>query len=354
MTADHSEWLAHVSTKLRELARRWLSFGAELHVPSDPPALLDKLTDELLVVSVDAVSTEVGLHRRLETVSGKAQTRLLAWVVADARGAQTPLEKALADTIGRRLERQAERVRDATSVAAATAKQARARAQLAAAADPSLAATLPAALADIDAAERLELAKPRSEVYVGFHELAALLPRPAEPPAAAAESAAAAEPAAESAAASVLAAALQAVEPEPEPEIPAIPPDLARALGRDGVQALWRFHHRDDHGEHLSLAESVDWHKYLPGLVVHTLIDNIWSYEQGKADGVSEVSEAIGEDEDRDVRIDVQQVQLIALLKARISDLERQLRRQARGEKVESSASIAPPAPRAGDKRARS
>ena len=98
----------------------------------------------------------------------------------------------------------------------------------------------------------------------------------------------------------------------------------------------------------------MDWFKYLPGLVVHTLIDNIWSYEQGKADGVSEVSEAIGEDEDRDVRIDVQQVQLIALLKARIADLERQLRRQARGEKVESSASMAPPAPRAGGKRARS
>jgi hypothetical protein len=136
--------------------------------------------------------------------------------------------------------------------------------------------------------------------------------------------------------------------PTPAQEIPAIPPDLARSLDRDGVQALWRFHHRDDHGEHLIwLAKSVDWYKYLPGLVAHTLIDNIWAYQEGKADGVSEVSEAMGEDEDQHVRYSVLLLENNALMKARIADLERQLRHKARGEKVQTSASIAPSAPRA-------
>ena len=37
----------------------------------------------------------------------------MAWVVADARGATEPLEKALADTVGKRLDKQAQKVREA-------------------------------------------------------------------------------------------------------------------------------------------------------------------------------------------------------------------------------------------------
>jgi hypothetical protein len=197
-------------------------------------------------------------------------------VAAYQLGADTPLDKQLAETVGKRLERQAQKVRDDVSLAAATEQQARACARLAAAADGSLLAALPAELAAIDAAEKLALEAPRNEVYVGFHELISLLPRTPEPPTATAAPTAA----------SVWAAALQAAEPTTEPEIPSIPDDLAHSLGRDGVQALWNHHHRDDHCEQQLLAESADWWKYLPSLVAHTLIDSAWAYQEGKADGV--------------------------------------------------------------------
>ena len=332
-----------MSEQLRTLTKRWLSFGEVLQVPADPPALLDRLTDELLIVASDAVRTEVELHRLFETVSGKAHFRLLAWVIADARGADTPLDKQLAETVGKRLERQAQKVRDDVSLAAATAQQARACARLAAAADGSLLAALPAELAAIDAAEKLALEAPRNEVYVGFHELISLLPRTPEPPTATAAPTAA----------SVWAAALQAAEPTNEPEIPSIPDDLAHSLGRDGVQALWNHHHRDDHCEQQLLAESADWWKYLPSLVAHTLIDSAWAYQEGKADGVSEVSESMREDEDKQVQISVLLQEKNALLEARVAQLERQLRQQARGEKVAVPAGLAPRATHSGSKRAR-
>ena len=151
----------------------------------------------------------------------------------------------------------------------------------------------------------------------------------------------------------MLAVALQAAEPTTEPEIPSIPDDLAHSLGRDGVQALWNHHHRDDHCEQQLLAESADWWKYLPSLVAHTLIDSAWAYQEGKADGVSEVSESMREDEDKQVQISVLLQEKNALLEARVAQLERQLRQQARGEKVAVPAGLAPRATHSGSKRAR-
>ena len=262
--------------------------------------------------------------RRTETISGKAQTRLLAWVVSDARGAQARMDKALAETVGKRLQRQAQKVLDDTALAAATAQQACAAAELAAAADTSLRPALPALLAEIKDEKQRVLRKPQEEVYVGFHELESLLahPQPPEPP----------KPP-KPPVHSVLAAALQAAQPEEpvEPDIPPIPPELARALGSDGVQALWQCHQDWPSGD---LAESSDWWQTVPFLVAHTLIDHSWMYQQGKEDGAAQVREAVPEDADEDEydRLLQAKEHHIILLESKVALLERQLKLQARGE----------------------
>ena len=330
LTTDRSEWLANVSKALRKLTSRWLGFGVDVFVPSEPPALLDKLTDELLVLSCDAVAAEVEVARRTETISGKAQTRLLAWVLSDARGAQARMDNALAETVGKRLQRQAQKVRDDTALAAAAAQHACASAELAAAQDASLRPGLAALLAGIEEEKQLALRKPREEVYIGFHELQSLLPpaelmlEPPEPP----------KPPAHS----VLAAALQAARrEEPEiPPIPPIPPELARALGSDGVQALWQCQQNWNH----NLDKSNDWWRMLPSLVAHTLIDHSWQYHQGKEDGAVQIMDAMRKelalkeeaDEDECASLLALKEQQIILLETRIAALERQLKLQARGE----------------------
>jgi len=120
--------------------------------PSPPPALIDAITDELLVVASDTVAAAA--TEAQTKPSGKAKYRLLAWLVADARGA----------------------VRAATADAVELAESARAAARSAAASDVTLQATLQATLAGIDADQQAAVGRPRSEVYVGFHELDALLP----------------------------------------------------------------------------------------------------------------------------------------------------------------------------------
>ena len=67
-----------------KLAERILTFPDGKFKPSPPPQLLGKLTDEDLVVAVDAVEAVVA--KQQPRPSGRAQFRLLAWTVADARG----------------------------------------------------------------------------------------------------------------------------------------------------------------------------------------------------------------------------------------------------------------------------
>lgn len=171
---------------LRRRAERILASTEGGFSPSPPPALLDLITDELLVVASDAVKAVATAAKAKP--SGKAQLRLLAWVVADARGADTPLDKALAETVGKRLDRQATTVRDVKARAVEHAKLARTAARSAAASSAAELGTLEATLATIDAEEEDALERVRREVYVGFHELDALLPgstrheRPPAPP----------------------------------------------------------------------------------------------------------------------------------------------------------------------------
>ena len=68
---------------------------------------------------------------------------------------------------------------------------------------------------------------------------------------------------------------------------------------------------------------------------------------------MSEVSESMREDEDKQVQISVLLQEKNALLEARVAQLERQLRQQARGEKVAVPAGLAPRATHSGSKRAR-
>jgi hypothetical protein len=216
---------------------RILAFPEGKHTPSPPPALLEVLTDQDIVVAVAAI--EAVAARQPASPSANAQKKLLAAVVADARGATKLLDKAAALTVGKRLQRQAERVcagmADAHSAAAAD----RSRVRATAAADPAARATIRADLAAIDAAEQRALEAWRQEVYVGFTELDELLPLPGD----AAEGAAArierARAAAEAARDAEVAAYEATRYERTVARLPDMPPALTCALGPDGVQALW-------------------------------------------------------------------------------------------------------------------
>lgn len=265
----------HLSKKLQKLASRLLPFTEGSFEPSEPPSLLETLTDELVVVAVDAVNT-VCAAQTLRP-SGKAQFRLLAWVVADARGALTPMDKALAETVGKRLDRQAQKVRSDLSLAVSAAQVDRDRAHARARVDASARASLQARLSEINETEHRAREKPSKEVYVGFHELESLLAAhtadqqraqpPALPPA--------------------LAAALRvadAADEAGEPEIPPIPDALAASLGRAGVQALWEFMVTSQS----TVRESRDWHELVPHLVKNALNRSVAAYEEGRIDAIQD------------------------------------------------------------------
>ena len=99
-------------------------------------------------------------------LSGAAEQRLLAWLMADARGATIVLDPPSADRAGKRLRKQALKVRadlDAAPLWAATE-----RTRVHAEAEATL---LRAELTAIDEAEQGMLTAPRTEVYIGFYEL---------------------------------------------------------------------------------------------------------------------------------------------------------------------------------------
>jgi hypothetical protein len=96
---------------VEELQRRTQSirkFPVGTHTPHQEPRLLRELTDELLVTSSDAAS-RVGAEP--PALQANPIYRLLAWLVADACGAATPMDSALALTVGKRLDRRALTVR---------------------------------------------------------------------------------------------------------------------------------------------------------------------------------------------------------------------------------------------------
>ena len=87
---------------LKDVARRILPFTDGDFAPTAPPPLLEKITDYDLVVAHNAVWAVAAEQQK--ALSGKAKYRLLAWTVADARGALEPLCKPVAEKVGKRLE----------------------------------------------------------------------------------------------------------------------------------------------------------------------------------------------------------------------------------------------------------
>ena len=238
---------------------RILPFADGKFSSTPPPALLNTLTDELLVVASDAVAAVAAQVQ--PPPSGKGQLRLLAWVVADARGATIPLERSLAETVGKRLAAQAQRVRGQLAQPAADAEEARSVLDAEAAAGSLAPAQVEQRRAAIDAAQQETYTRAcqhaRSEVYVGFTELDALLPR--------VEQAASSQPRYPGAAA--------CFEPRAFRPLPPIPSDLAGLLGQKARDELVeRFGGRDAWGYDDDPEAHVWWTQILPDFV-NTLRD---------------------------------------------------------------------------------
>ena len=276
---------AEVTAALRQRATRLLPFVEGNFAASGPPTLLDVLTDASLVVASGIV------HEEAAQLSGKAKLRLLAWLLADARGATTPIDKKLAETVGKRLDAQVKRVLRAIEEARSTAEQQRAEARAAAALIGQEVSA--EKLAAIDATERQALDAPNKEVYVGFWELGAggseaFAPAAALPPHAA-----------------VL--AIGPEEPEPEPVPPEVldrweqedrpnfsrwrheggpmPPHIARCLGEEGCRMLARelAYNRDATGSEILEI-------FIPGLV-KSLLARCAREEQYYAEDLQRVRE---------------------------------------------------------------
>ena len=246
------------------LIKRLLCFADGVYEPPKPPTLLSSLTDEVLVMASDVVAATVveWQNPASEPMSQRGRLQLLAQVVADARGyaLDEPLDKALALTIGKRLERQAAKVRDDMVAATAAAAAERQRLREAAEGSESLSAALPAELAKVDEVEQAALQAPRDEIYIGFHELPALLAAEPEP-----------EP-----------AMRYPWIPDPPPFVPppadrlppAIPPDLVAALGPEATQVLWE-NEMADRAEYPLVRESDDWWSTGLPFLVKTLLTKL-------------------------------------------------------------------------------
>ena len=134
LASDASKRLTGVEEALRSRARLLIASAEGVFPPRDGPVHLDKITDALLVLASDVVTTEAAAAHT--SISGKAKLRLLTWLLADARGAghwgvDVHMDKPAAEKVGKRLERQAQRVRDELAAAheAAASDHARVEAQ---------------------------------------------------------------------------------------------------------------------------------------------------------------------------------------------------------------------------------
>ena len=175
LASGASKRLKGVAAALRRRVDQYFPPVEGVYPPPEDTVLLDKLTDELLVVASDTVAASAAAYRAsieglqdVPVFSGKAQLRLLAWLVADARGADKTLDKVDAEKVGKRLERQAHRVRTELAAARESAITDRARIETDGGDQ--------AALAAVNAAEQAAFDHAHNEIYVGFVELEALMP----------------------------------------------------------------------------------------------------------------------------------------------------------------------------------
>ena len=255
-------------------ARRIRTFREGTHTPSPPPAVLSQLTDELLVIASD-VTAAVGAEGK--ALSGNSIFRLLAWTVADARGATAALEKPLALTIGRRLDSRAETVRDELAAAAAAVEECRvdlSNEERSTRREGEL-REYAAMFAEAKAEQQRVKKHARDEVYIGFHELESLLPR--------AEVATVAQPR----------FPFPGVQELPHRPLPPMPPDLTAALdtavcaelqGRFAGANAWDYN--DDPEAH------VWWTQLLPDFVAELRAQR--DAARAERDKARDVARAVG------------------------------------------------------------
>ena len=232
---------------------------------SDVQPVVKAYTDELNIVTVEVVT---GVCEEAQS-SGKARHRLLAWVVGDILGKRLDGDKTVAEVVGKRLERQAGRVRAAIAAVTDSAETDRAKARAAAALAQDE-TQLAAALESINTNERVRIGKLNQEAYINLHEYTVTAVAAAETTVGPAK------------------LAIGAEEPEPEPvpledadgeysrqqqeahphmqrwrrEGGAVPPMIARCLGEEGCRLLARklTHNRDATGDEILTI-------FIPGLV---------------------------------------------------------------------------------------
>ncbi|MDC0526019.1 hypothetical protein OAO87_03375 [bacterium] len=224
---------------IQAIAKRIVAYPLGNFDPSPPPRVLETITDANLDVALE-VASAVGAEVKPKPLSGTAEHRLLAWMVADARGATVVLDPPSAERVGKRLKKQALKVRDDLAAVPDWAESERASTRAAADADAALRPQLRADLAAIDTAEQRKLQAPHEEVYIGFHELDKLELRvmPTD----------ATDGGPDGPAGVRLPSVL-----EPLPQSVPIPPDLAELVGADGCSALM------DAREHAAILRADDW-----------------------------------------------------------------------------------------------
>ena len=169
------------SSALQELAARIIVSTNGIVLTGCKLPGVGALTDELIVVASDALERAADAAPGARP-TGKALERCLARLLAAALGSQVWLDDDTAGRPGKRLAKQAGKVRDKGVADASLAQQQRQVARAAAAADALLVDGLPARLAAIDATEATALAAPRQEVYNNFPEIAPEPPAAEEPP----------------------------------------------------------------------------------------------------------------------------------------------------------------------------
>ena len=168
--------------------------------------------------------------------------------MADARGASTVLDKLLAETVGKRLDRQAQKVRSTLARAASVAEVARSDVSTVLAGGALAASHGADRRATIDRVENQAYEHARREVYIGFHELEALLPGYVAP--------------------SRYPELVALHEPAGPATLPPIPPDLAAALGPAACDEMKAQIQAEGGHKGLDPSDSdVWWAVYLPSFV---------------------------------------------------------------------------------------
>ena len=140
--------------------------------PPFRPALAKdvELSDGLMVLALEAVEAYAAAAPTPKP-SGVEQKRIMALLVADAMGFQRVLAGDDVTRAGKRIHKQANKVRDELAAACSETAAARADACAAAATDSKLQEALATALAEIDDKELTDVSKLAYEPYIGFHEI---------------------------------------------------------------------------------------------------------------------------------------------------------------------------------------